>query len=121
MSNESLSVLPSVARTAATTSSTFTNYAHHGAHVIVNVTVAATAGSITPTIQGFDEVTQAYYDLLVGAAITTTGVTVLKVYPGITAVANGSTSDFLPIKWRVSMAVATADSYTYTVSANLET
>lgn len=121
MENTNIKVLASAARTAATVSSTFDNYSRKGLHLLINVSVAATAGGITPTIQGFDEASQTYYDLLVGAQITTTGTTVLKIYPGITAVANGAASDFLPAKWRVSMAVADTNSFTYAITANLQT
>jgi len=120
MENTNIKVLASAARTAATVTSTFDNYTRKGLHLLINVSAAATAGGITPTIQGFDEASQTYYDLLVGSAITTTGTTVLKIYPGIAATANVSASDFLPAKWRVSVAVSTADSYTYSISANLE-
>ncbi len=120
MENTNIKVLASAARTAATVTSTFDNYDKRGLHLVINVSAASTTGGITPTIQGFDEASQTYYNLLVGALITTTGTTVLKIYPGTAAVANVSANDFLPAKWRVSMGVADANSFTYSITANLE-
>lgn len=121
MPNTNVKIIASAAYTAAQTSSTYDNYTHRGIHFVINVSaIAATTGSITPTIQGFDEASQTYYTLLTGIAITTTGTTVLKIYPGISAVANVSASDFLPAKWRVSIAVADATSITYSITANLQ-
>lgn len=90
-----------------------------GAHIVIDVT-AITVGlgtGLTPTIQGYDSVSGKYYALLVGSTITGTGTTVLKICPGITAVANSSASDMMPDEWRVSMANDTTTA-TYTVSVN---
>ena len=112
--NAAATVLASAARTIATNSADITNVNYRGAHIWVNVT-AYTAGSITVTIQGKDEVSGTYYTLLVSPAIVATGLTVLKVYPGITAAANASASDIMPRLWRASVAVGSADSVTYSV------
>src|ERR1700756_3249777 len=47
-------------------------------HIIVNVT-SISGVSVTPHIQGKDQVTGNYYDILVGDPIVSTGMTVLKV------------------------------------------
>lgn len=90
-----------------------------GVHVIINVTVA-TAGDYTPKIQGKDPVSGTYYDVLVGTAISTTGITILKVYPGILGVANASANDFLPRVWRVQLNGGATHSATLSVSYYLE-
>ena len=112
-------MLPSAARTAATTSEVITNSDYRGCHIIIDVTVDPASASITPTIQGYDTVSGKYYTLLVGNAIAAVGTTVLRVYPGLTASANVTANDILPSKFRVSMAVADTDSMTYSVSASL--
>ena len=112
-------VLASAARTALVTGADQTNEYARGLHVIIDVTLDPALASITPTIQGKDEISGKYYDLLVGAAIAAVGVTVLKIYPGITVAANVSASDILPKTWRVNMAVADADSMTYGIAATL--
>lgn len=118
--NNTTTLLASATYTAATINSPDQiNYNFRGCHVIIQVTTATT-GNYTPHIQGLDPVTGLYYDILVGAAISTTGTTVLKVYPGIATIANGAASDLLPAKWRVQMIGASTPSMIFSVSANLE-
>jgi hypothetical protein len=118
--NISATLLPSAARTAASVNSAdITNSSWKGAHVIIT-TSAFTSGTYTPTIQGKDPVTGNYYTILTGAAITGTGTVVLRVYPGITATANVSASDFLPRVWRVNLVGASTPSMTFSVGAFLE-
>lgn len=117
--NDQQVILPSAIRTSLTTSVDQTNHDWRGVHVSVAVTLAPGVDTITPKIQGRDAQGN-YYDILVGPAISASGTTVLKVYPGITAAANASASDFLPAFWRVSVAHSAASNFTYSVNANLE-
>ncbi len=112
--NNELTLLASAARTADTTSSDTTNYNWRGGHFIINITVLTT--SVIPTIQAKDPISGTYYSLLVGASIAATGITILKVYPGITAVANASASDILPRTFRISMDHLDATTMTYSVA-----
>lgn len=73
--------------------------------------------AVTPTIEGYDVASASWYSVLVGSAISTAGTNVLKVYPGIGAVANGAASDVLPSQWRVSLDVT--GTVTCSVGANL--
>lgn len=87
---------------------------------IVNLTaVSGTTPSLTLTIQGKDSLTTTsppYYTLLASAALTTTGVTVLRVYPGLTAVANATASDIVPPIYRIiTTESGTTPSFTGTV------
>lgn len=116
--NTESTLLASAARTATTTSTDQTNYNARGVHVAINVTVAGTS-NLTVTVQGKDPISGTYYTILAGAAITGTGITILKIYPGITAVANGSANDILPRTFRVSCAKGDASSWTYSVAASL--
>ena len=70
------------------------------------------------TIQGKDAA-GTYYDILASAAVTAISTTVLRVYPGLVAVANGAISFPLPKTWRVEAVAADADSITYSVTADL--
>lgn len=117
--NSTFSLLASSARTATVNSSDQNNYNWRGAHIIINVTSITATPSVVPTIEGRDPISGTYYTLLTGVAITATGLTVLKIYPGITALANGSTNDILPRYWRVTMTHGDADSITYSVAAML--
>lgn len=112
-------VLASAARTATVQSADFTNYNGRGLHLVIAVSAVTATPSVVFTIQGKDAVSGLYYTVLTSAAITATGTTVLKVYPGITASANASASDILPRTWRVDATHANADSISYSVGASV--
>ena len=117
MSHENRKLLASAARTTAQTLGPFPNTAK-GCHLVIDVTSITSTPILTPTIQGVD----AYgvtYTVLTGAAISATGTNVLKVFPGASPVANAVANDYLPPDWKVSIAVADADSATYSVSVTL--
>lgn len=89
-----------------------------GGHFVIDITAGATL-SITPSIEAFDKASGKWYQLLAGSALTATGTTVLKVYPGVTAAANLAASDVLPPVWRLVMTHGNTNAATYTVSARL--
>lgn len=104
---------------ATQASGTFFNFNFRGCHIVFNVTAVSGTGSVKPVIQAIDPADGAFYDLLVGPAVTTIGKTILKLYPGITASANASASDILPRRWRVEVRHADASDYNYDVSGNM--
>lgn len=113
--NYQLQLLTLTARTANVQADDVTSRELRGGHIIIEVTAVGGNGagpSITPTIYA-NPSSAGDYPLLIGAAITTTGITVLKVYPGITPVANLAANDLLPYRWYLSMAHANAESITY--------
>lgn len=77
-----------------------TNSNAKGLIVIVDIT-AITGTSVTVTIQGKDPTSGKYYTILASAALTATGTTVMRVYPGLVASANVTANDILPRTWRV--------------------
>lgn len=117
--NNDITVLASAARTATLQSSDITNYNAKGLHLVINVTAASATPSVVFTIQGKDALSSAYYTILASAAITGTGTTVLRVFPGATAAANLAANDILPRTWRVDATHADADSITYSVGASV--
>lgn len=118
--NIAVTVLSSAIRTATTSSATQTNPNARGVHVSINISVStASTASLVPKIQAQDPVSTTWYDLLIGTALTTTGITVLKVYPGIGVVSGGAASDVLPLTWRVAVVPGTADPVTYSVGAQV--
>lgn len=119
LNNFNAAALASEARTATNNSDDLTNSLHKGCHVIIDVTAISATPSVVPTIQGKDSVSGKYYTLLVGAAITATGTTVLKVYPGLVVAANLAANDIVPSKFRILMTHADADSITYSVGVSL--
>lgn len=117
--NVNATVLASAARTATTVSDTFKNLHAKRLHLIIDVTVAPGVDTITPKIEGYDAVSDKFYTLLTGAAISTTGTNVLKIGPGISASANAAAADFLPSKWRVTMTHSAGTSFTYSVASQI--
>jgi hypothetical protein len=87
-----------------------------GCMVLINVT--SVTGSLTVTLQGVDTTSGATYTILASAAISTTGLTVLRVYPGLTASANATANDVIPVACKISSVVATGPC-TATVSMQL--
>lgn len=114
-----LTVLASAARTASVDSDTFSNDGYKGVIVVIDVTAAAATPSVVFTIQGYSPLGNDYYTILASAAVTGTGQTILRVYPGLTAAANTHANDILPPQWRVNAVAADADSLTYSVAALL--
>lgn len=117
--NEARSLLASAARTATVATSDQSNTQHRGVVVIIDATAASATPSVVATIQGKDEISGVYYAILASAAITGTGTTVLRVFPGATAATNVTANDVLPSTWRVNLVHADTDSITYTVAAQL--
>lgn len=111
-------LLASAARTTTQTLDAESNAKYRGLHLVIDVTSITSTPVITPKIQG-QAPTGVWYDILIGSAITATGTTALKVYPGITPVANGAAADVLPSVWRVVLTASDSDSATYSVGANL--
>lgn len=89
--------------TASANGADLTNTGSRGAVFVIKIT--AIAGSDTPsatfTVQGKDPLSGDYYTILATAALTATGTTVLRVYPGLTASANATASDVIPNLFRV--------------------
>lgn len=117
--NRELTLFASAARTASENSADQDNLHARGVIIVIDVTAASATPSVVFTIKGKSGLGSDYYTILASAAITGTGQTVLRVYPGLTAAANLVASDVLPRVWRVEAVHADADSITYSVSGNL--
>jgi len=117
--NTQETVLASGSRSANTDSPDLINYNGLGGHFVIDVTVVPGVDTITPTIQGKDLTSGKYYDLLEGTAIVATGITVLKIHPGIAGLANASANDLLPRIFRVSFNHSAGGSFTYSCGLNL--
>ena len=118
--NAEYPLIASAAQTSAQINSADqVNLFYKGGHIVISVS-AYTSGNYTATVQGKDTVTGNYYNILVGPAISTTGQTVLKVYPGTAAIANGAATDILPQTWRVQLNGLASPSMTLAVTAVME-
>lgn len=114
-----ITVLPSAARTELVTGADLTNPDGKGIIITIDVTLDPALASITFTVQGKDPLSGKYYNILVSAAISAVSTTILRIYPGLVAVANLTVNDLLPTTWRVNVAVADTDSMTYSVGAEI--
>lgn len=108
-------LLAPVNRTATTTTA---DQRCNGSHLRVRtvVTVDAEAASITPKIQRKNP-DGTYTDVLVDAAITAVGESILEVGPGLTAAANAAANALIAGPYRVVVTHADGDDITYSVTA----
>lgn len=80
----------------------------------INCTAAAATPSVVFTVAGVTPTSNsAVYTVLESAAITGTGLTVLRVSPHLTAAANTIAKDILPDAIKVTATHADGDSITY--------
>ena len=107
-------IFASAARTA-TSSATIVSAQASGVFYI-NVTAVSATPSVVFTIAGVDPISSATYTILASAAITGTGLTVLRVSPHLTAAANMIAQDLLPQALNITATHADADSITYSMS-----
>lgn len=123
--NNAIEVLNHAARTATPTvvvqsPNAAATFIPRGIHVFLNVTALAATPSIVLTIQGFQNLGTVFsYPQLVSLPITTIGIYIYKVAPGITALPNLSAADYIADFWSIEVAHANADSITYGVTAKL--
>ena len=115
---QSQTLLASAARTTLQVSADFSAEEVLSSDFVFNVSVDPASASITPSIQCKDEVTGTYYTILTGAAVAAVGTTVMRIGPNIIAAANIAANAMLTAKFRVSVAVADADSITYSFTVN---
>lgn len=110
-------ILANGARTATITTPAIYKSTEQRVHIIINVSVVPGTDTITPRIEAQDFIGN-WYTVLQGAAISTTGVTVLKLGPGIGAITNGASNDYLPDVYRIVIAASASSSFTYYVAIN---
>lgn len=115
---DNLTLITAVGTITTQVSPDQTNYNGRGVKVFVNMTQAA-SGSVTFAIQAKDPVSGLYVTLLSSAPITTNGLTMYTIYPGIAPTANLSASDVLPRTWRVQAFANNTNPTTFTVSASI--
>jgi hypothetical protein len=89
-----------------------------GACTDVLVSVTALTGVIVPQIQGKDQVTGNYYNILIGNPITSTGEYVLRVCSGLQTVSGESVNAQLPFNWHINFIFQGGSSATLSVEDN---
>lgn len=113
-SKASSTIYASAARTATPTAVTKRVDRYKGCILIIDATAITATPSVVVTIEGV-AASGNKYTILTSAAITATGRTALRVYPGITASANVAVSDVLPQTIVITLTHGDADSITYSV------
>ena len=121
-----VSILPSGARTVTPTDQAMLrgrgSDGYSGIRVLVNVSALTASPDLVVTVQGYNPITDQWFSVLIGTAITDvtgTGQYVYKVFPGATPSAGATANDVLPGTWRVITTHGDADSITYSVTVEL--
>ena len=117
--NQALTLLTSAVRAATQTGQDRENRNARGLILIVDVTAVPGVDTVTPKIQGKDQASGKYYDILTGAAIVGVSTVVMRIYPGLAAVANLTVNDVLPRTWRFVLTHSAASNFTYSVGGIL--
>ena len=86
-------------------------------NVYINIS-AVGGGTLTVTLQGVDDLSGGTYTVLASSALNGTGLTVLQIYPGLTASANSIVSAPLPSTWNIKY-VGAVGTPSFTISAAL--
>jgi len=106
------------AASAGATSPIFPTNTGLGLLVFINITaISGTSPTLTVTLKGLiDESATASYTILASTALNATGLTVLRIYPGLTASANATANDVVPGFCQISTAIGgTTPSVTATI------
>lgn len=82
-------------------------------------TTAAATGSVTLSIEGYDEAKAGWVTLVASAAVVAVGTTFLRHGLPVTPAANAASQGVIPRRWRVVATANNANSQTYSVSARL--
>jgi hypothetical protein len=88
-----------------------------GVTVVANLTF--TAGNLTIHVQGKDNASGQYYDLLTSAVLSGNATTSYTVYPGVTVSSNVAASAPLPAIWRVEAVIGSTGNVSGTVGASV--
>lgn len=103
---ETGTLLSYTAASAGTNSGDLDATRHRGILLYIYVSaITGTTPTLTVTLQGKSPGSGQYYTVLASAAINAAGLTVLRVYPGLTAAANTVANDALPCTYRLSTAI----------------
>ncbi len=103
--------------TSSFASADVTNAGGKCTHILVNVT-STTGVAVVPHVEGKDQLTGDYYDILVGSPISDADKTVLTVCQGGSNIKGQSTNDMLPYKYRIEFIFKGTGSVDMSVESN---
>lgn len=115
---ERVAVFASEERIASVISPDIANPYSSGLVATLEVSSKIDSPSVVFTLQGKSDV-GSYYDILTSAAITTSGTTIFRVFPGATPASNVAVNDVLPAIWRVRAIHGDTDPITYALIGNM--
>lgn len=108
---QTVTIFSSVARTATATATI--SCGTLGGIFVIHCTAASATPSVVFNIDGTSGDTS--WTIIDSAAITSTGTTVIRVHPSLTAASNTIAKDILPQSIQVSAVHADTDSITYSM------
>jgi hypothetical protein len=112
----SVTVFASGTYTASQSDGDLLQFDHPGLKCVVDVSGIRDAGfGLTPRIEGKDDLSGKYFDVLTGTKITTTSTNVLTVRPDITSTAGKAANDEIPPRWRFRVVADSTANATYSV------
>ncbi len=114
---DTATILSSASRNMSVTSENQRNSSYTGVHLNVNLSFQDGTLDVTVSIQGLDETSGEWYNILEGPMVGTS--TVFRIGLGLIPLAGTTANDFLPETWRVSMTHNNATNLIYSVGANL--
>lgn len=123
-SKSNATLLVSAARTATPAAIIISDLGEFTKHmtdmqIIVDVTALSLTPSVQPVLEGFDALSDKWYDLIDSiSAITTVSVTAIKYGQNTAVLANNANQGFIPTAFRLRLTHADADSITYSVGIN---
>ncbi len=106
--------LASVARTATTSSSDIINYNARGIAIFFNVSLS-NATSLTLSVQEKDPISGSYATLYSATAVTTTGMRLYTIYPGINSGGTQAYQSAIGRTLRITVTHGDSNSNTYSV------
>lgn len=111
-------IAESAARTATETFEVDSNSLSNGVF-IVDITAGAGTPTLTVAIDGYDDASGKWYNILTSAALNTNATTLLRVGESVVASSNVAARDFLPERFRVVATKNNATAMTYSIGVNL--
>lgn len=89
------------------------------AQIIVDITAGASGtDTIVVTIDGYDQASRKWYNILTSAALDAVGTTVLRIGISYFSAVNVSANDFMPRKTRIVATKNNATPITYSIGLN---
>jgi hypothetical protein len=117
MSNTRQEIFAVGAYTDSHNSKDFSNEMFLGGHFFFSVTSIPVSGIVTFAVEG--KTLDDYYPIS-STAITASGASLVRVYPGFTP-SSGVVNDFIPVTWRVKAThTGAAGTINYSAYVNLE-